>query len=279
MSTTARMLWLIESRFREKLTLDDLVAATGKSKSHLSRVFPLLTGYSITAYLRARRLTEAARLLADGAPDILSVALEAGYGSHEAFTRAFRDQFGITPESLRRLRDLDAIQLVEPFRMDTLAPNTIAPPRIDLLPRLHFAGLSQRHKMSHAGGIPGQWQLFQAYIGNVDGAVPGAAYGLVGYVAESADDFEYVVAMQIREDADLPPELTSITVPAQSYARLVHDGDVTSIRSTIHAGSEWLASEGRQLSDTNYGFFEYYGPQFDPATGTGSIEIWFALRP
>ena len=52
-------------------------------------------------YARARRLTEAARVLAKGAPDILNVALEADYGSHEAFTRAFRDHFGMTPEAVR----------------------------------------------------------------------------------------------------------------------------------------------------------------------------------
>ena len=279
MSTTAKMLWVIESRFREPLTLDDLVAVTGKSKSHLSRVFPLLTGYSISAYLRARRLTEAARLLADGAPDILSVALEAGYGSHEAFTRAFRDQFGITPDQFRRQRDLNAIQLVEPFRMDTFATNTIAPPKIESKPKLHFAGLAQRHKMSQAAGIPAQWQAFQAYIGHPDGAVPGAAYGLVGHVEDGSDDFEYVVAVQIRDGVELPPELTRITVPAHSYARFTHSGDVTSIRSTIGASAEWLAAAGKELSGAPYGFLEYYGPGFDPIAGSGDIEIWYALKP
>jgi AraC-like DNA-binding protein len=57
--------------------------------------------------MRGRRLSEAARVLANGGPDILSVALDFGYGSHEAFTRAFRDQFGLTPESVRAQRHLD----------------------------------------------------------------------------------------------------------------------------------------------------------------------------
>jgi AraC family transcriptional regulator len=52
-------------------------------------------------YARGRRLSEAARALAAGAPNILEVALAAGYGSHEAFTRAFRRQFGVPPEALR----------------------------------------------------------------------------------------------------------------------------------------------------------------------------------
>ena len=62
-------------------------------------------------YVRGRRLTEAAKALSNGAPDILSVALDAGYGSHEAFTRAFRDEFGVTPETIRAQGHLKKINL------------------------------------------------------------------------------------------------------------------------------------------------------------------------
>jgi AraC family transcriptional regulator len=60
-------------------------------------------------YVRGRRLTEAAKVLSDGAPDILTVALDAGYGSHEAFTRAFRDQFGVKVAGDGYARRLPAI--------------------------------------------------------------------------------------------------------------------------------------------------------------------------
>lgn len=68
--------------------------------------------------MRGRRLTEAARSLACGAPDILAVALDAGYGSHEAFTRAFRDRFGPTPETIRAQGNLNEIEPMEPIKMD-----------------------------------------------------------------------------------------------------------------------------------------------------------------
>lgn len=278
MSTVAQMLWIIESRFREPLTLDDIVEVTGKSKSYLSRAFPMSTGYSISAYLRARRLTEAAKTLADGAPDILSVALEAGYGSHEAFTRAFRDQFGITPEELRRQRCLDTIQLVEPQRMDITTAVTLSEPRIEARPRLHMAGLGQRFNMNKVAGIPAQWQQFQPYIGNIDGAVPGAAYGVIGEMSDARDDFDYFSAVEVREGSDVQPELKQITLPALTWARFTHDGDVTTIRSTIGAASEWLARHNRELSATPFCMLEYYGPGFDPATGRGDIEIWFPLK-
>src|SRR5690606_17927579 len=64
MSAITKTIWLIESRTAELLTLDDLASHAGVSRSHLSRIFPLATGYSISAYLRGRRLTEAAKALA-----------------------------------------------------------------------------------------------------------------------------------------------------------------------------------------------------------------------
>src|SRR6201993_1561952 len=78
----------------------------GVTDHHLARAFGVLTGQSLMRYVRGRRLTEAARSLAAGEPDILKVALEAGYGSHEAFTRAFREQFQVTPEDFRSARSL-----------------------------------------------------------------------------------------------------------------------------------------------------------------------------
>src|SRR5665811_2453814 len=97
-----KALWFIESHLADELTLDEIAAIGGVSRFHMVRAFAAATGLSVMRYVRARRLTEAARALAGGAPDILSLALEADYGSHEAFTRAFRDQFGITPEALRK---------------------------------------------------------------------------------------------------------------------------------------------------------------------------------
>src|SRR5215467_12511463 len=95
-SVTGRALWYIESHLSGDLSLEAVADVVGVSRFHLSRAFGLIVGCSLGSYIRARRLTVAARALAGGAPDILSVALDTGYGSHEAFTRAFRQHFGLT---------------------------------------------------------------------------------------------------------------------------------------------------------------------------------------
>src|SRR6478752_5633731 len=119
MNPAQKALWFIESHLADQLTLDEIAGVAGISRFHMVRAFAAATGLSVMRYVRARRLSEAARALAGGAPDILNLALEADYGSHEAFTRAFRDHFGVTPESVRAATCLDKLSLQEPIMMDS----------------------------------------------------------------------------------------------------------------------------------------------------------------
>ena len=100
---TNKALWTIERNLDRPLTLGELADACGVSPFRLAHAFGQTTGFSVMQYVRGRRLAEAAQALASGdAPDILNLALDAGYGSHEAFSRAFRAQFGRTPETVRK---------------------------------------------------------------------------------------------------------------------------------------------------------------------------------
>src|SRR6188474_2954933 len=118
LNPVAKALWFIENNFAGELTLDQIADVAGVSRYHVSRAFGEALGRPITRYVRGRRLTEAAKALVAGATDILTVALESGYGSHEAFTRAFREQFGVTPEAIRTRGHLHNIDLMEPIKMD-----------------------------------------------------------------------------------------------------------------------------------------------------------------
>ena len=93
MNPVGKALWFVESHFGSELALADIAQAAGVSRFHMTRAFSAATGLSVMQYMRGRRLSEAAKVLANGARDILSVALDAGYNSHEAFTRAFRDEY------------------------------------------------------------------------------------------------------------------------------------------------------------------------------------------
>src|ERR1700721_2833643 len=129
MNPARKALWFIESHLAHELTLDDISDVAGVSRFHMVRAFAAATGFSVMRYVRTRRLSEAARALAGGAPDILTLALDADYGSHEAFTRAFRDQFGVTPEAVRAAGRPDHIKLQEPILMDSSLTENLQAPR------------------------------------------------------------------------------------------------------------------------------------------------------
>ena len=277
MSAIAKTIWLLESRLFEDLSLDDVAAHAGVSRSHISRIFPAATGFSISGYLRSRRLTEAARQLAGGAPDILSVALQSGYGSHEAFTRAFRDQFGTTPDRVRRQRSTQNLELVEPLPMDESLKIRLDTPVFDDHPEMLMAGLKVHQKMSAPNLLPLQWQEFQQHLGHIPGQVGRSAFGVIGNVGEDGDDYDYYTTVEIDGRGALPSDLMTVRIPAQRLARFTHHGHISTIRSTIGAiFDKWPMHPG-VTSEGNFGFIEYYGGDFDPVTGYGTIEIWIAV--
>src|SRR6266481_3420541 len=151
MNPAQKALWYIESHLAQPLTLDEIAVVGGVSRFHMVRAFAAATGFPVMRYVRARRLSEAARALANGAPDILSLALDADYGSHEAFTRAFRDHFGVTPEMVRASTCLDHIKLQEPIVMDSTLLDNLKPPRFETGKPFLVSGIAERCTHENSG--------------------------------------------------------------------------------------------------------------------------------
>ena len=191
MNPVAKALWFIESHFASDVTLAQIADVAGVSRYHLVRAFGVTTGCSVMRYVRRRRLSEAARTLANGAPDILMVALDAGYGSHEAFSRAFRDQFGLTPDMARARRTVVNLSMLEPFAMDETIMQNPQPPRIEDANALLIAGLSERFAFEDTAGIPALWQRFNEHQGQVPGQTGPVAYGAC-HNTDEAGGFDYI---------------------------------------------------------------------------------------
>ncbi len=185
----------MESHFAREITLEDISVASGASRYYLSRAFRAATDYSVIGYVRGRRLTQAARSLAAGASDILSVALDCGYASYEAFTRAFRDQFAMTPEAVRAQRTLDNVALVEPIRVDSALTTDLDRPRLENGRTLLIVGLADRHSFDKCQGIPSQWQRFTPYINHVPGQLGSTCYGVCANFDE-VGTFEYIAGVE-----------------------------------------------------------------------------------
>ena len=102
----------IQTHITEPLDRGQLAAIAGFSLPHFHRIFVEQIGESPTAYIRRLRLERAGRKLRMGACDIGEVALAAGYGSHNAFSKAFKQHFGLAPQAFRELGCAAATQLL-----------------------------------------------------------------------------------------------------------------------------------------------------------------------
>lgn len=275
MNPVSKALWYVESHFGETVTLQEVAAVSGVSRFHLTRAFREATGQPIMRYARGRRLTEAARILAKDAPDILTVALDAGYGSHEAFTRAFREQFGVTPEAVRAQPRLADLPLVEPWKLDeTPYPHLDAPRLVDGRTLL-IAGLGARYDCDSSKAIPSQWQRFGPQIGSIPDEFGKIAYGVC---CNNDDDgnFDYICGVEVRRFSELPADLTRIRIAARRYAVFSHRDHISAIRRTVNTiWNQWLPDSGHEVADAPD--FELYGPDFDPRSGVGLVEIWIPL--
>ncbi|MEH2562702.1 AraC family transcriptional regulator [Bradyrhizobium sp. AZCC 2289] len=277
MNPAQKALWYIESHLAQPLTLDEIAGVGGVSRFHMVRAFAAATGFPVMRYVRARRLSEAARALANGAPDILSLALDADYGSHEAFTRAFRDHFGVTPEMVRAATCPDKLKLQEPIKMDSTALDHLKPPRYETSKPLLVAGLGERITHDNQGaGIPNQWQRFHQSVDNIPGRIGKLAYG-VCCNGDDAGNFDYIAGVEVTDFSDLPREFSRVRIPEQKYAVFTHADHISTIRRTVNTiWNHWLPMSGMKAADAPN--FERYDEKFDPLTGDGGLEIWIPVK-
>lgn len=94
-------------------TLADLAVADGRSRFHLQRIFRATVGESPLQYRRRVRLQRAAAFLLVTDNSVLEVALDAGFASAEGFSRAFRQEFSLSPRAFRNQKRAEHKHLVE----------------------------------------------------------------------------------------------------------------------------------------------------------------------
>lgn len=275
MSLAAKALWIIERNSDQPIGLVELARACGVSRSHLAHAFGSATGVPAMKYLRGRRLSSAAEALANGAPDILSLALDAGYNSHEAFTRAFRDQFGMTPENLRERGSLVGLPLTTPIEIGTRTALPTLRPKFEQQGRMLVVGLSATFSFDDTTGIPGQWQRFMARSEEIQRPSQDIPIGL-GQVPDAEGQFRYLCGIEVTEFDDIPLGLEAAVVAPSHYAVFEHNGHVSTLYDTYAAiWNEALLEAGCSVADA--AVIERHNAGFDPSTGEGGLTLWIPL--
>lgn len=102
----------IRTHLYEELDRTTLAAVADLSVAQFHRTFCTQVGEPPATYIRRLRLERAGDKLRMGAVDIGEIALSVGYGSHNAFSKAFKNHFGLSPSQFRRLNYQVAIKLL-----------------------------------------------------------------------------------------------------------------------------------------------------------------------
>jgi AraC family transcriptional regulator len=277
MAVADRALWTIERNLARTLSLEEIAAACGVSRSHLAYAFGTSTGLPVMKYLRGRRLTEAARALVGGAPDILTVALDTGYSSHEAFTRAFKEQFATTPEAIRDRGSLDGVALVDPLAWKATDTTVVGTPHIEKEDALVIVGLSELCSFDSVVKIPGLWQRFMSqYYAAIPAKVVEIPVG-ASYAAGDEGGFQYVCGVEVARVNSKPKELVILELPARCYAVFEHREHVSRLTEAYRKiWNEALPALGRVVADAP--ILERFNQGFDTRTGEGGVQLWIPLE-
>jgi len=91
----------MENHIGEDLRIEQLAEMASLSEFYYQRLFSRLVKKPVREYVKLRRLAGASTMLGNKSTRILDIALDCGFGSHETFTRAFKEAYGMTPEQYR----------------------------------------------------------------------------------------------------------------------------------------------------------------------------------
>lgn len=273
MGALEKAVWHLEANIDKPMTLADIAALSAVSPWHLVRLFHEAIGIGPMSYRRARRLTNAAKALAGG-EEILPVALDAGYGSHEAFTRAFAACFGVLPSTVRAQRTTANLTLMEPLEMDKSLIIDVAPPQFRDRPAFRVIGLSVRCTFETNSVISKLWRDLDPHCGEVPQPVAGVSYGVCCDM-QADGHFRYVAGLESRSK-HVPDGLDFVDIPASRYAVFQHVGHIADFQKTIYTiWNKALPDAGLKSAPTPD--FELYDERFDPATGSGVVEVWIPI--
>ncbi|WP_221030818.1 AraC family transcriptional regulator [Actomonas aquatica] len=257
-----RVIEHIHENLDEPLPLATLAGIAHLSPFHFHRVFTGMLGETVQGLVRRLRLERAAWQLRQPArPGILDVALDAGYDSHEAFSRAFGRAFTVSPSRFRgdrarppRLRAHSGVHYdpagtpvgfrsrpVRPFAMKVT---------IKHLPSVLVACVRHVGPYENCGIA---WEKICTLLGAEGYIGPGSQ--LIGISYDDPEntppaEIRYDAAISVPDDFVAPAGVTLRRIAGGDYAVLTHQGPYNQVsRAYRHLMGEWLPRSGRELAD------------------------------
>ncbi|MFD9705024.1 GyrI-like domain-containing protein [Lentzea sp. NPDC059081] len=143
----------IEDDLEGEVDVTRLARIAGTSEYHFRRMFSALAGLPLSEYVRRRKLTRAAAEVLSGQGSLLDIATKWGYGSNEAFARAFRAVHGVNPQEARTQKKPLQSQQILTFRL-VVEGSTSMEYRIVEKDEFRVVGRGTRVPLVHLGQNP-----------------------------------------------------------------------------------------------------------------------------
>ncbi|MGA5068143.1 GyrI-like domain-containing protein [Streptomyces exfoliatus] len=221
----------IEERLRGDLEAAELARITMTSEYHFRRLFSALAGMPLSEYVRRRRLTVAGAEVLAGERSLLEIAVRYGYGSGEAFARAFRAVHGVGPGEARRTGAALRSQPRMSFRL-VVEGNSTMRYRVVEKEAFRVIGRGTRVPLVHEGENPaiaahirsiGQEALDRLAL--LSDGEPQGVVSAVTHLSESREEgAELDYWHGVVSGADVPDGFDALDVPAGTWAVFENEG-------------------------------------------------------
>lgn len=279
-----RVIEHIDRHLDERLKLEALASVAHFSSFHFHRLFTAWMGETLGDYVRRRRLEVAAqRMVAQPRLPVLQVALSVGFGSTEAFGRAFKARFGNTPSAWR------AAQVSNRDQAKSNSDQAFARPvgndggmKVTIVDRQPTRVAYLRHVGPYGRSISNFWMQEVDPWMQTNGLHGRPRYGI------SHDDPGITPSEKLRYDAavEVSPDFVGAgkhqqtTLPGGKYAVAKFKGTDAEVgEAWTWLLRDWLPASGMQLDSRP--FFEHYpiDATYDAATGTFACDICIPVTP
>ncbi len=275
-----KVIEFIGKHLDDELSLDQLSDIACFSKYHFHRLFTAYMGLSLQQYIRWLRLKRAAhQLIVHKDQSIIHIAIDAGFLSHEAFSRAFKQICGLSPREFR---------LESSWQMWEKPPYTLQQSKdikmnveIKQMKGRRLAVLEHRGDPNYLGNSVNKlvrWAKAQPMdLKPKAGEAFGFAYN--DPKLTKADDFRFDLGITIPENFTVKgDDVIEKRLPAGRYAIAIHKGSRENIGDTIYPlYREWLPSSGEELGDLPC-IFCYYNFEHEVAETQLLTECWLLLK-
>lgn len=280
----ARAIDYIERNLANELQLAAVADSVRMSEFYFSRMFRAVVGISVMSYVQRRRLAEAAKKLQLKNSRLIDIALDYQFGSHEAFTRAFKKEFGITPSGFQALEKplrLNHLDTFDEAAFDHVSQNISPVPTFVDVPKFFVEGLSKSFDDENKHEIPLLWSQFMSTIENEGIQLSNVLWGISLPDNTMLASFKYWAAMEFNGKKASSETLQTRAFGGKRYAMFEHKCDGSSLHEKMQSSLRYIW--GTWLPSSNFDYdgspeFELYGPRFNPETMTGIIEIYVPVK-